>query len=501
VVAVDTARPARTYGNWRRPTSPGLFGLDTIATYGLIGGLALTVLLMIVTDLLTATIFGAVLAALVFLLRTKDVHGRNLLQRIGSRVAFASSRSAGTNLYRSGPLSKVDWGTFQLPGILAATSLSEHQDALSRPFALLHTPRTGTYSVVIGTEPTGAALVSDDQVDIWVAGWGHFLRNLGDEPGLEAASVTIETAPDTGLRLAREVNARIDPNAPKYSRDLLQEVVNAYPAGSHQIRAYVALTFSGRTNSGRKREADETARELAARLPGLTSNLQATGAGATWLLSADEVCEITRVAFDPPAAVLIDEAHAAGEPTGLRWPEVGPTAAEATWSEYRHDGAYSRTWAMTEAPRGLVQSTVLARLLAPHRDIARKRVTLLYQPIDAGRAAQLVESDQRDARFAATANRNVAARDEYSLRVARATAAEEASGAGLVNFAMLVTATVVDPDRRQDAAAAIDNLAASARLRLRLLHGSQDSAFAGALPLGLNLPRHLASPRLMGDKR
>jgi hypothetical protein len=70
-----------------------------------------------------------------------------------------------------------------------------------------------------------------------------------------------------------------------------------------------------------------------------------------------------------------------------------------------------------------------------------------------------------------------------------------------VNFAMLVTATVVDPERRQDAAAAIDNLAASARLRLRLLHGSQDSAFAGALPLGLNLPRHLASPRLMGDKR
>ena len=43
---------------------------------------------------------------------------------------------------------------------------------------------------------------------------------------------------------------------------------------------------------------------------------------------------------------------------------------------------------MTQAPRGLVQSGVLARLLAPHRDIARKRVTLLYRPIDASRRVQ-----------------------------------------------------------------------------------------------------------------
>ena len=86
------------------------------------------------------------------------------------------------------------------------------------------------------------------------------------------------------------------------------------------------------------------------------------------------------------------------------------------------------------------------------------------------------------------------ARSMTATRAALATAQEEASGAGLVNFGMLVTATVIDAAHEADAKAAIDNLSATARLRLRIVHGSQDSAFAAALPLGLVLPKHLRIP-------
>ncbi|WP_342746841.1 SCO6880 family protein [Georgenia soli] len=96
------------------------------------------------------------------------------------------------------------------------------------------------------------------------------------------------------------------------------------------------------------------------------------------------------VAYDPAAATLIDEAHAAGETPELSWHDVGPTYAEATYDGYLHDSAVSVTWGMSTAPRGTVQSGVLAKLLAPHRDIARKRVTLLYRPVDAARAAAIV---------------------------------------------------------------------------------------------------------------
>jgi len=501
MAAVDVSRGARTYGNWRRPTSAGLFGLGSVGTVGLLGGLIAVVVTVMIAGLLEAVILASVLGAVMLTVLTKDAHGKNALSRGGARAAWWSARSRGSNLYRSGPLGRALWGTYQLPGIAAPTRLSEHRDSYGRPFALVHTPATGSFAVVIGTEPDGAALVDREQVDVWVADWGHWLANLGDEPGVEAASVTIETAPDSGTRLRREVAMNIDDDAPAFARAMLREVVDHYPAGSSTVKAFVAITFTAAQRSGgRKRAADEMARELAARLPGLTGALQATGAGAAHPLSAQELCEAVRIAYDPAAASLIDEARAAGETPELSWPDVGPSAAQASWDGYRHDSAYSCTWAMTSAPRGAVQSGVLSRLLAPHRDVDRKRVTLLYRPLDAAKAAAIVEADLRAAEFRMTSTSKPAARDSLAVRAAAATASEEASGAGLVQFGMLITATVSDLDRAADARAAIDNLAATARLRVRPVYGSQDSAFAAALPLGLVLPKHIKVPAELREK-
>ena len=106
----------------------------------------------------------------------------------------------------------------------------------------------------------------------------------------------------------------------------------------------------------------------------------------------------------------------------------------------------------------------------------------------------MVEADLRAAEFRLTSSNKPSARDALATRQARATASEEASGAGLVNFGMVVTATVTDPGDKADAVAAVDNLAGTGRLRLRPVYGSQDSAFAAALPLGLVLPKHLKVP-------
>ena len=59
---------------------------------------------------------------------------------------------------------------------------------------------------------------------------------------------------------------------------------------------------------------------------------------------------------------------------------------------------------------------------------------------------------------------------------------------------MIVTATALSFEQLPDVKAAIDNLAATARIQLRPVYGSQDSAFAAALPLGLVLPKHLRVP-------
>lgn len=501
MTAPDPTAAPRTYGNWRRPSTAGLGTLGTLGTGLLLVGLIAVIVAAAVLGPLGALAVAAGVGTVLLLLAVRDRHHRSGLQRLAARLAWSGTRRRGAHIYRSGPLGRTPWGSFQLPGLAAGSLLSEGTDPTGRRFALLLHPATRHATVVVRAEPEGGSAVDQEQVDIWVARWGAWLAALGGEPDLVAASVTIETAPDSGSRLRREVGERLDRRAPAAATAMFREVVASYPAGSATLAAFVALTFStaGRGRP-RTRGAAELAADLAARLPRLSAGLEGCGAAAVRPVTAGELCEIVRVAYDPDAASSLEDA--AGEATALRWSDVGPSAAEARWGWYRHDGAASVTWAMTAAPRGEVFSSVLADLVGAHPDVDRKRVTLLYRPLDAARAARLVEQDKRHADFSVAGSARPPARVLLEQRAAALTAEEEARGAGLVAFAMLVTATVTrmdpvaDPRAAVDAArAAVGALGASARVQLRPLYGSQDSAFAAALPLGVFLPAHVRVPQ------
>ena len=70
-------------------------------------------------------------------------------------------------------------------------------------------------TVVLETEPDGAALVDQPQVDQWVAHYGQWLAALSQEPGLIACQVSVETAPDPGHAVASRDRG---PPGPKRSR-------------------------------------------------------------------------------------------------------------------------------------------------------------------------------------------------------------------------------------------------------------------------------------------
>lgn len=495
--AVEERTGPPTYGNWRRPASAGIAGFGLAGTVLLLAAVIGLVLVLMLAGLWAGLIFAVLAAVGLGLLLVTDRHGRSGVSRVANRVGWVAARRAGANVYRSGPLGRTPLGRYSLPGLAAQITLGEARDSSGRAFAILHTPATGTSTVVLACEPDGASLVDEAQVDRWVAEWGGWLAALGHEPGLRAASVTIETAPDTGARLRREIDTSLAADAPQLAKAMLAEVAVDYPDGSAEISAWIALTYTATMRpgrAGRRRSADERARDLAARLPGLTHSLAGTGAGAARPCTAQEVCEFVRTAYDPAVAGVVADAHAADTPVHLCWADVGPAAAQAAWGAYRHDSAVSTTWSMTCAPRGEVYSSVLAQLLAPHGDIDRKRVTLLYRPLDPGTAGRTVEADKRNADFRTGSTSRPSARALREARAADATAREEARGAGLVNFGLLVTATVTDPDRLADAQAGIDNLSATARILLRPVYGSQDSAFAACLPLGLVLPDHLRLP-------
>ncbi|GAB3866215.1 hypothetical protein GCM10029963_78240 [Micromonospora andamanensis] len=85
---------------------------------------------------------------------------------------------------------------------------------------------------------------------------------------------------------------------------------------------------------------------------------------------------MVRAAYDPAVAVdLARDPQLAPD-----WPQAGPVATREGWDSYRHDSAFSRTWCMVEAPRGVVYSRLFARLTDPDPQLLRKRVTMVYRP-------------------------------------------------------------------------------------------------------------------------
>ncbi|WP_446047752.1 SCO6880 family protein [Streptomyces olivaceus] len=497
-MAATEASTPRTYGNFRKPRTSGLRGLSLGATMLLFAGLIAVVLATLIS-VWAALGLAVALVLIMAPLAVRDRHGRTLMQRGAIRMAWRRTSSSGGNLYRSGPLGRAGYGTCQLPGLAAESSLTEARDGYGRPFAMITIPSTGHHTVVISCDADGAALVNQQQVDTWVAHWGQWLSALGAEPGFVAASVTVETAPDSGVRLQQEIAANSAADAPRLARSMLREVLSAYPAGSAQIATRIALTYSGAARAGTpRRSAEDMAIHIGARMPGLTAGLSMTGAGAAVPMTATELAEAVRTAYDPTVAPLVEEARATGG-TGLTWDQTGPMAAQEAWDHYRHDGALSVTWAMTEAPQGEVFSNVLTGLVQPNRDIARKRVTLLYRPHTRAEGARVVQQDYKNALFNAQQSQIGQARDDAEVTSARRTTEEQAQGHGVIRFGLLITATVSSAGELAKAAAAVDNLAPAARIAVRPVYGSQAAAFAAALPLGLVLPLHTALPQTVRD--
>lgn len=476
----------RTYGNWRRPQATGLGQLSMLATSILFVGLIAMIITSMVAGLLAALGVAAVLAGVLALFIAKDRDDLTLVDRMGERVMFTRAKRRRTNVYRSGVAGKTEWGTVQLPGVLAQSKIGQFRDSFERPFVVIELPASGTFALAFASEPDGESLVDLATVDQWVANFGGWLANLSGETGLVGAAVIVETTPDSGTRLRQEIHANLHENAPQLARDMLTEVEVNYPGGSAAIRTYVTLTYKAASSAGgKKRTLDEFGKAMASRLPALTGGLAGTGAGVIHPMRADELRRVIRTAFDPAADALYDEATLTGQSVDVPWNECGPAGADAQWDRYVHDSGVSETWMMTRPPAGVVQSGVLKNLLAPHESIVRKRIAILYRPVSMARTAQIVESDLNAASSRANNMSRASARALADVAKARKSSEEEASGAGVENFGMIITATARRVEDLPLVESTVSDLAAASRLRIRKAYGAQDAAFAAALPVGI----------------
>jgi hypothetical protein len=490
---VTAVAGTRTYGNFKPARRRLIGGLGPAGVAAAAAALAAAFLAVVLAGLLTGLIVGLI-GALVVAPLGVEVGGATLADRIVRRTLVSRGRSRGELVYRSGVVSRLPGGN-RLPGLLWRTRVADVETGRAGWPALgivIYPAPQRLFAITLRCDPSGLDLVDQATVDYWVAATGAWLQALGSEPDLVQAQVTVESAPDPGTALARTVADQRHPSAPTLAREVMADVVETYPRAAATTDTRVTLTFAAprarRPRSGgpvRRVSDEEMCRRIAARLPGLAQTLRATGAGAVVPMSAGDLAAVCRAAYDPVAAAQISRAPR----DTVVWADCGPVAATERWDHYLHDSGVSVTWGLAAAPRGVVHDTVLARLMAPDAALRRKRVSIVYRPLSPAATARAVDTDVRDSQFRFAQKGRPTARDIADVTAARATAAEEAAGAGLVLFTLLYTATVASVEDLDLAEDTVRDQSEATRLRLRPLFGSQAAGFAAGLPVGVVLSR------------
>lgn len=469
----------------------GLMGLGSGQTLAVL--IALTAVIISLSLSLTAFAVVAGPAAAVIGGTALRWDGVPLLQGVLQRARWAWGSARGYTSYRSG-IAAAHRHPWQLPGLLAPTTLLAVTDPAG-DYGLVWHQRTGTMTATLRTAATSTWLVDRDQAAAWVSNWGGWLSGLGYLPIVRWIAITVDTAPASGSRLADYVTTRISPHAPASARRVLRQLVDVSPGAAADVETRVSITFDPAHSPARPRNLDESVAEISRALPGLADSLGGCGLTVLGRASPADLAAAVRAAYDPHArgdvARLLGTRDTAAIGQHLDWDTAGPVAAEERYDHYRHDDAWSVSWAWHEAPRAWVHADVLARLLAPGP--YPKRVSLIYRPLSAGDAARIVDREVNAAAFRdalrAAQRRDENARDRADKERALRAAREEAAGAGVGLISMYVTVTVTAEDELGRAVADIESRAEVAKIRLRRMWASQAAGFATTLPCGICPPQ------------
>src|SRR5699024_2060405 len=100
--------------------------------------------------------------------------------------------------------------------------------------------------------PDGDALIDEDRLQRYVANWGDWLAQRSLDENILGASVVVESAPDTGLRLNRLVaSQRVADRSEEHTSELQSRFhllcrLLLYPATlAHTLFPYTPLFRSG----------------------------------------------------------------------------------------------------------------------------------------------------------------------------------------------------------------------------------------------------------------
>lgn len=476
------------YGRWERPRSTGLFGMTWGATLYAGAFIIGTILwFMITRSMVTSLLFlGIGVLTLAPLLWRR--RGRTGWELMIVWIKFNWSAFKGENTFRGGVFGVVPGRSIQ-PGIQGDTRLYEYELRTGQRFGLIHARAKDHYTIVLACQPQGQELAEQWQINDWVRGWDDFLAGLGTTHNVAGAITTIETVPDNGTRIGNEVRAITAPDAPPYAREVMAQTATHRTSATTRTEARVSITFRRQREADSKDVADQGA-AIGRLVSTIISRAAAAGLDAS-PMTAGDLCVVAMRAYRPEVSAELEALSSEGGQDQLRWDETGCAGAKAEWDRFLHNGFQSVTWEMAAAPSGTVTHAALQPLLLPRADLPRKRVSIIYRVHNIAEAVKLVDNDFKDALSAEQAKTGMGSA-AASIRVdnTREARKEQARGAGLTRFGVLITLTARHDDDMPQMTAEIEGLSSAARLGVQRVYGGQDSSFVGAMGLGVLIPEY-----------
>jgi hypothetical protein len=490
-----------TYGGFHRPKPFGILWFGTYGTIIAIIAAFITIALIPTLGSIVAIVFALVTGSVLSLMTIKDKHHQSWMDKYAWRRGYRKARKSGSVGLLSGSLTPL--GSHVLPGVLSETDLHKWSDKNGNDFTILRYPKEKLYVVNIMAEPDGASLIDPEDLTDYVTRWGEFLAGLAYEgANLVQAAVTFETSQDSGPTLTLEMNNHRSDKASPLSKQWADSVLKEYPKGTTVVRAYISATFAAprdeRDLEGNKIKGEDPlqtiGRLVADRLPQMLDDLPETGAGTVIASTTEDLVRDAYCMYNPDKREIYDDLESKGEPDPVMlWNSVGPTGSYAHKDYYEHSGYGSVVWETSGFISTRVISKVLLPILEPTPLVTSKRITWLYKPIDPAFAGAIAETDHRAAEGRITNATKPTARQFRDLKEADEARSHEAHGAALMNFAILVSATA-KIENLASAKTTVAHQGQTARLVLRLMRGSMDSAFAQSHAMfGLVTEKHLSA--------
>ncbi len=479
-----------------------LYRLAPVDKTGVFLGLSLAQLVVAGTGAVTGAIvmvflsvpLGIGIAVLICGIGLARLSGESLLAHTPSLLRFVKGGKSARTFHPTLPLLGPTVVKKQIPALwnqeIRAIDPGAYGVELAGPIAVVVDRKAGLYATTIRIAGRQFGLLEPHEQDYQLANWGNVLQGFVSERPQITSVRWCEWAAPAGIEEQRDwlESHRADQPIPDALASYERLLAEAGPIATRHEVLVTITTSSGRVRLQKRhgRNRNQAAVEaILGETRMLRQRLQSAGLVAKALDPAEQA-RAMRLRLDPTIRSVIDRRQRTlGAEVGfVSIPNSTPLATQASWNHYKVDNSVHRAFWAAEWPRLDVPGDWLRPLLL--HSTAVRTIGVFFEPVPRSKSQRNITAQ------ATKIEADVAHRDEKGFRVGawhrRAAQAvkereeELVAGYSELTFTAVINVSAADIDELDRSCSDIVQIAASAGIELRPLHGRHDQALQALLP-------------------